>query len=138
MPSGKFALPYPDGFDEYKIVACGIHEQDHFGSTRSDPTEDVTSRARPNKGARVSSQLRHARLIAHDATAAERTAGIDGYDTHLMTSLDQMHAQLVDKGAFPYTRRTTDRYACCSTRVRQHGFQERPTLRDIFLAPALH
>ncbi len=74
--------------DEHRLAGLAGHAAEHAARGRG-----------ANEGVGFAAEALHARFVAEDAAAREAAGGVDGQHRHLVTALDEAHAEGLDEGA---------------------------------------
>ena len=97
-------LPDPDRLDEHHVVAGRLAHEHRLARALRDAAERAARGRRPDEGALVLGEPLHARLVAEDAAARHRAAGIDREHRHAVALREQVQPERLDEGALADAR----------------------------------
>lgn len=101
-------MTYPYGFDKNDVVSCRFTQQGELPGPLAYPAQGPSTRGGADKSSRVMGEVGHPGFVSQDATATLRTAWVYRQDGNVVSLLNQVHPELVNKGALANSRNSCD------------------------------
>ena len=124
-------LPHTDRLDEDHVKSGRFAQQHGFARLVCHTAKRALRGRGPDEGSRVTRQRLHARLVAEDAAAGNRRAGVNGQHRNALAAVDEMHAEGFDECGLADPGNTADAHARAVAGMRQNALQKGLGARNV-------